>query len=202
MAEVRASIGSSNDRRSSYTIDRFIPYRYWPNRRPYLAQALKDAKVSIIGTQECTKEQSHDITHDLGPNWTYFGGDGDGNSPVLWDGLKWDAADAFEKPIDAPGARFKPGQAGPSQLRDTLYAMIRGAPLSGPPGNMNAPWWDDYYNVSAWTMREIYRATDTSNAAFASAAILRSHQPPWMRSKPSGAITSAMWRTATAPSGM
>lgn len=67
--------------------------------------------------------------------------------------------------IDAPGARFKDGQAGPSQLRDILYAMVRGAPLMGNPGDPNAPWWSDYYNVAAWTLREVQRLGDDLGGA-------------------------------------
>ncbi len=67
--------------------------------------------------------------------------------------------------IDAPGARFKDGQAGPSQLRDVVYAMVRGAPLMGNPGNPNAPWWSDYYNVAAWTLREVQRLGDDLGGA-------------------------------------
>lgn len=67
--------------------------------------------------------------------------------------------------IDAPGARFKEGQAGPSQLRDVIYAMIMGWPLSGSPGNQNAAWWDQYYNVSAWTLRELLRMGDDLGGA-------------------------------------
>ncbi len=62
--------------------------------------------------------------------------------------------------IDAPGARFSPGQAGPSNLRDTLYAMLSGRPLPGKAVVPTAPWWSDYYNVGAWTLREILRTGD------------------------------------------
>lgn len=106
MAEVRARAITINCRRSSYAPDKLIRSRYWPNRRPYLVKALKAAEPEIIGTQECTKQQAGDITHDLGANFSYFGGDGDGNGPVIWDGLKWDAVEWFEKEIDAPGERY------------------------------------------------------------------------------------------------
>jgi hypothetical protein len=62
--------------------------------------------------------------------------------------------------IDAPGARFKTGQAGPSNLRDTIFAMLRGSPIPGNAKNPDAPWWDDYYNVAAWTLREVQRLGD------------------------------------------
>jgi hypothetical protein len=106
MAEVRGRIVSINCRRSSLALDHVVRSRYWPNRRPHLIAALKTVAPSIIGTQECTRDQAHDITHGLGPNFTYFGGDGAGNGPVVWDGLKWDAFDAFEKEIEAPGDRW------------------------------------------------------------------------------------------------
>ena len=95
MAEVRARVVSLNCRRSSYLPDRLVRSRYWPNRRPYLVKAIQEAGTSIIGTQECTKEQASDITYDLGARFSYFGGDGPGNGPVIWDTLKWDVVDAF-----------------------------------------------------------------------------------------------------------
>lgn len=67
--------------------------------------------------------------------------------------------------IDAPGARFKDGQQGPNQLRDVIYAMIRGEPLSGNPGKPNSAWWSDYYNVAAWTLRELQRLGDDLGGA-------------------------------------
>jgi hypothetical protein len=73
--------------------------------------------------------------------------------------------------IDAPGARFHAG--GPSQLRDVLYAMIQGRTLPRPANNASAPWWSDYYNVAAWTLREVLRmGDDLGGARRASAADL------------------------------
>jgi len=106
MAEVRGRFASANCRRSSNKPDWVIRSRYWPNRRPYLVKALKESGASVIGTQECTKQQAGDITHDLGARFSYFGGDGDGNGPVIWDTLKWDVGEAFEKEIEAPGERY------------------------------------------------------------------------------------------------
>lgn len=67
--------------------------------------------------------------------------------------------------IDAPGARFGAGQAGPSQLRDTLHAMIEGRTPAGRPGDPSAPWWDQYYNVSAWMLRNLFAIGDDLGGA-------------------------------------
>jgi hypothetical protein len=70
-----------------------------------------------------------------------------------------------EGSIDAPGARYKPGQAGPSDLRDTLFAMLRGSPILGNAKNPNGAWWSNYYNVAAWTLRELLRLGDDLGGA-------------------------------------
>ncbi|HEY1696141.1 MAG TPA: hypothetical protein VGG39_28435 [Polyangiaceae bacterium] len=62
--------------------------------------------------------------------------------------------------IDAPGARFAEGGAGSSDLRDTIFAMIQGRTPAGHASDPNAAWWDDYYNVAAWTLREDFRRGD------------------------------------------
>jgi hypothetical protein len=67
--------------------------------------------------------------------------------------------------IDAPGARFKEGQAGPNDLRDTLLAMLRGTPILGNAKNPSAGWWDHYYNVAGWTLRELLRLGDDLGGA-------------------------------------
>jgi hypothetical protein len=65
--------------------------------------------------------------------------------------------------IDAPGARIDHG--GPSQLRDVIYAMLRGAALTGNPSSPTSAWWSDYYNVGAWQLREILRLGDDLGGA-------------------------------------
>ena len=67
--------------------------------------------------------------------------------------------------IDAPGARFKDGQAGPNDLRDTIFAMLRGTQPLGKAKDPNAVWWEHYYNVAAWTLREILRLGDDVGGA-------------------------------------
>jgi len=102
-------VGSCNGRRKSLLSDNLIPSHYWPNRRPYLVKALKAADLSIIGTQEFTRDQAVDVETDLGPNWTHWGGDGKGNGPVLWNTEKWLAVDTFEQMIPADGERYMVG---------------------------------------------------------------------------------------------
>jgi hypothetical protein len=65
--------------------------------------------------------------------------------------------------IDTPGARDAAG--GPLQLRDTVYAMIQGAPLPPPANKPTSAWWDDFYNVAAWTLREVLRVGDDLGGA-------------------------------------
>ena len=68
--------------------------------------------------------------------------------------------------IDAPGARFFVGMpGGPNQLRDVNWALLRGAALPKPASDPTSTWWDDFYNVSAWTMREILRKGDDLGGA-------------------------------------
>jgi hypothetical protein len=68
--------------------------------------------------------------------------------------------------IDAPGARYFPGQTGGSnQLRDVVYDMIFDAPLPSPANRSTGPWWSEYYNVAAWTLRELFKAGDNLGAA-------------------------------------
>ena len=93
--------------------------------------------------------------------------------PALLDatGTWWRAEealyDALERggAIDAPGARFRAGGGGPNQLREVLHAMIEGRALPGRAGDPSTAWWDDYYNVSAWTMRETLRLGDDLGGA-------------------------------------
>lgn len=105
MPVVRGRVGSINCRRSSNKPDWLIRSRYWPNRDQYLIQALDNSGCSIFGTQECTLEQSADITRRLGLNWAFFGGEaaGEGNTPILWDGVKWHAVDDLEVELPTPG---------------------------------------------------------------------------------------------------
>lgn len=72
---------------------------------------------------------------------------------------------AREGSIDAPGARFEEGQAGPSQLRDVIYAQLTGRPLPGRAGTPTAPWWDDKYNAGAWMIRELQKMGDDIGGA-------------------------------------
>jgi hypothetical protein len=68
--------------------------------------------------------------------------------------------------IDAPGARYFPGQTGGSnQLRDVVHAMIVGAPLPKPANQADGAWWSQYYNVAAWTLRELFRTGDDLGGA-------------------------------------
>ena len=81
--------------------------------------------------------------------------------------------------IDTPGFRFGPGDATNSQLRDTIYAMIVGAPLQGNPASPASSWWSDYYNSAAWELRALQTLGDNlggaANAAPADLPIL--HNP-------------------------
>lgn len=106
LVTTRARLLSLNTRRSSSPVDALIPTRRWVNRKPRLIAFIKNVAPSVIGLQEATKTQSHDITAGLGANWTYFGGDGAGNVPIMWDSSKWDPIDSFESPLPAGGERY------------------------------------------------------------------------------------------------
>lgn len=68
--------------------------------------------------------------------------------------------------IDAPGTRFMVGGAGgASDLRDTVYAQVMGLALPGRAAMPRAAWWDQYYNVAAWTLRNLLRAGDDLGGA-------------------------------------
>jgi hypothetical protein len=72
---------------------------------------------------------------------------------------------ARDESIDAPGARFPDGQAGPNGLRDVVYAQLTGRPLPGRAGTPTSPWWDDKYNAAAWMIRELQRGGDDLGGA-------------------------------------
>lgn len=87
--------------------------------------------------------------------------------------------------IDAPGARFEDGQAGPSPLRDVIYAQLTGRPLPGRAGVPSAPWWDDKYNAGAWMIRKLGQLGDDIGGARGAgpADLPRLHDPLYVYSR-------------------
>jgi endonuclease/exonuclease/phosphatase family metal-dependent hydrolase len=67
-----------------------------------LINFIKQHAPSVIGVQECTMEQTVDITDALGPNWTWYSSS---NPKIMWDSAKWTAIDHFyqELPYTALG---------------------------------------------------------------------------------------------------
>ena len=89
----RARTLSINCRNRTSVAD--IPFRsrHWNRRLPVLIEFINNCAPSVIGVQETRDDMAVDITHSLGPNWTFWGS---GTAKIIWDSTKWMALDHFE----------------------------------------------------------------------------------------------------------